>query len=181
VTSTISVGSSYSLATATRRPSGDNARSRTGNEHLTRMRSKVFVSREYKETVPSSEPTMKKSFYYAVVSFQIYSSLLHVHVCLLTSSTDFFSRTVATTAVLLSGVSCMFTGSASEFVSKMRMVSLAPTVTSLLPLGVYARKVGPFGSGEVMVSKVSTVSHVCGLRAGRMRGPSPGAIAIAIF
>lgn len=52
----------------------------------------------------------------------------------------------------------MFTGSASELVSKMRMVSFAPTVTSLLPLGVYARKVGPLGSVKV-VSKVSRVVH----------------------
>jgi len=41
------------------------------------------------------------------------------------------------------------------------MVSLAPTVMSLLPLGVYARKVGPFGSSKMLVSDLGSlqVSH----------------------
>lgn len=74
----------------------------------------------------------------------------------------------------------MFTGSASEYVSKMRIVSFAPTVTSLLPFGVYARKVGPLGSvklvvGQVVVNRSFSFGD---LRAGRRRGASPTVIVL---
>src|SRR5436190_13573164 len=53
----------YSLATATHKPSGDNAKSRIGNVQRTSILSNSFVRKEYKLTVPSSDPIMKKSFY----------------------------------------------------------------------------------------------------------------------
>lgn len=53
----------YSLATATHALSGDRARSRIGREQRTSIFSKEFVSNEYNDTEPSSEPLMKKSFY----------------------------------------------------------------------------------------------------------------------
>jgi len=132
----MSPGSSYSLATATHCSSALRARSRTGSEHRARRRSNAFVSKEYSDTVPSSAPTMKKSFCHASISLLVRTG----------SPCSLTVHTVATTAVLPSGQSCILTGSASESVSNMRIVSFEPAVMSLLPLGVYARKVGPLGS-----------------------------------
>jgi len=131
--------SSYSLATATHCSSALSARSRTGSEHRARRRSNAFVCKEYSDTLPSSAPTTKKSFYHALISLSF--SFVQRPPFLNTV------HTAATTAVLPSGQSCMLTGSESEFVSNMRIVSFEPAVTSLLPFGVYARKVGPLGSG----------------------------------
>lgn len=52
----------YSLATATHRPSLEIAKSRIGSVYLVSIFSRVYVSKEYMQTVPSSEPVTKKSF-----------------------------------------------------------------------------------------------------------------------
>jgi len=52
----------YSLATAAQFPSGDSAMFLIGSVHLVSILSKVYVSSEYMQTVPSSDPVIKKSF-----------------------------------------------------------------------------------------------------------------------
>ena len=67
---------SSSLATATQLPSGERATSRIGNEHLVRTSSSSLLSKEYFETVPSSDPTMKKvSFGSVSIDDQITSTM----------------------------------------------------------------------------------------------------------
>ena len=60
------MANSYSLVTAAQFPSGDKAISLIGNVHLVSILSKVHVSSEYMQTVPSSDPVMKKLFCYYV-------------------------------------------------------------------------------------------------------------------
>lgn len=79
------------------------------------------------------------------------------------------ARTDATTAVFESLASSTLIGSPLDPVSKIRMVSFVPTVMSFLPLGVYARKVGPAGSVYVLVS--DTVVRMSYSRAGRTLAP----------
>jgi hypothetical protein len=76
-----------SLATAAQFPSGDNTISRIGNVHLVSILSKLYVSSEYMQTVPSSDPVMKKPFYPSIS---------------LDRSFNLLTPTDAATAVLLS-------------------------------------------------------------------------------
>lgn len=55
--------STHSLATAAHCPSGDRAISRMGRVHRVSIFSYVYESSEYMQTVPSSDPVRKKSFY----------------------------------------------------------------------------------------------------------------------
>jgi hypothetical protein len=123
------LGQTYSLATAAQLASGEMAMSRTGSVHRVSIPSSLLVCKEYFVTVPSSEPTMKKSFLAMLAASQLFDTL--------------WTPTVAATAVLESGQSSIVVGSASEPVWKMRMALFNPTVTSLVPSGVYARNVGP--------------------------------------